>query len=139
MARILGVEIPDNKKVRISLTYIYGIGEPLAKKILEETGVSPDKKVKELSDEELSRITNYIQKNIKIEGDLRQEVSESIRRLIDINCYRGIRHKQSLPVRGQRTRTNARTRKGPRKTVGVIRDKALRKAIKQQREKQKEG
>jgi len=136
MARILGVEIPDNKKVEISLTYIYGIGLSSSKKILADTGVSPDKKVKDLTDEELSKIANYIQRNFKIEGDLKKEVSENIRRLIDINSYRGLRHKHSLPVRGQRTRTNARTRKGPRKTVGVIRDKALRKAMKQQRGKE---
>lgn len=136
MARILGVEIPDNKKVEISLTYIYGIGLSSSKKILADSGVSPDKKVKDLTDEELSKITNYIQRNFKIEGDLKKEVSENIRRLIDINSYRGLRHKHSLPVRGQRTRTNARTRKGPRKTVGVIRDKALRKAMKQQRGKE---
>ncbi len=136
MARILGVEIPDNKKVEISLTYIYGIGLSSSKKILADTGVSPDKKVKDLTDEELSKIANYIQRNFKIEGDLKKEVSENIRRLIDINSYRGLRHKHSLPVRGQRTRTNARTRKGPRKTVGVIIDKALRKAMKQQREKE---
>ena len=136
MARILGVEIPDNKKVEISLTYIFGIGLTASKKILADTGVSPDKKVKDLTDEELSKITNYIQRNFKIEGDLKKEVSENIRRLIDINSYRGLRHKHSLPVRGQRTRTNARTRKGPRKTVGVIRDKALRKAMKQQKGKE---
>jgi len=136
MARILGVEIPDNKKVEVSLTYIYGIGLSSSKKILADTGVSPDKKVKDLTDEELSKITNYIQRNFKIEGDLKKEVSENIRRLVDINSYRGLRHKHSLPLRGQRTRTNARTRKGPRKTVGVVRDKALRKAIKQQKGKE---
>lgn len=136
MARLLGVEIPDNKKVEISLTYIYGIGKSSAKKILADTGVSPDKKVKDLSDEELSKITAYIQRNFKIEGDLKQEFSENIRRLIDISSYRGLRHKHSLPVRGQRTRTNARTRKGPKKTVGVIRDKSLRKAIKQEKGKE---
>ena len=136
MARILGVEIPDNKKVEISLTYIFGIGLASSKKILSDTGVSPDKKVKDLTDEELSKITNYIQRNFKIEGDLKKEISENIRRLIDINAYKGLRHKHSLPVRGQRTRTNARTRKGPKKTVGVIRDKALRKAMKQQKGKE---
>jgi len=136
MARILGVEIPDNKKIEISLTYIFGIGLSSSKKILADTGVSSDKKVKDLTDEELSKITNYIQRNFKIEGDLKKEVSENIRRLIDISSYRGLRHKHSLPARGQRTRTNARTRKGPRKTVGVIRDKALRKAIKQQKGKE---
>jgi len=136
MARILGVEIPDNKKIEISLTYIFGIGLSSSKKILADTGVSSDKKVQDLTDEELSKITNYIQRNFKIEGDLKKEVSENIRRLIDISSYRGLRHKHSLPARGQRTRTNARTRKGPRKTVGVIRDKALRKAIKQQKGKE---
>ena len=136
MARILGVEIPDNKKTVIALTYIYGIGTTRAKEILENTGVDGDKRVKELSEEELSKIASFIQKNYKIEGDLRQEVSENIRRLIDIGCYRGIRHKSSLPVRGQRTRSNARTRKGPRKTVGVIRDKAARKALRQKLKEQ---
>jgi len=136
MARILGVEIPDNKKAEISLTYIYGIGRATAKKILSDTGVSGEKKIKDLTDEELSKITNYIQKNFKIEGDLKKEISENINRLIEINSYRGLRHKHSLPVRGQRTRTNARTRKGPRKTVGVVRDKALRKSLKQEKGKE---
>jgi small subunit ribosomal protein S13 len=134
MARILGVEIPDNKKVKIALMYIYGIGDKRAEEIVKNTGVDGEKRVKELTEEELGKITSYIQKNYKIEGDLKQEIVQNIRRLIDINCYRGIRHKLSLPVRGQRTRSNARTRKGPRRTVGVVRDKALRKAIKQQRE-----
>ncbi|MCX8082582.1 MAG: 30S ribosomal protein S13 [bacterium] len=140
MARILGVEIPDNKKVEISLTYIYGIGRTTAKKILTSTGIDGNKKVKELKEEEIGKIAAFLQKNYTIEGDLRKEVTENIRRLIDINTYRGIRHRLSLPVRGQRTRSNARTRKGPRKTVGVIRDKAARKAIKTQREEtKKEG
>ncbi|MCM8785521.1 MAG: 30S ribosomal protein S13 [Candidatus Omnitrophica bacterium] len=134
MARILGVEVPDNKKVRIALMYIYGIGDQRAEEIVKNTGVDGEKRVKELTEEELGKITSFIQKNYKIEGDLRQEITQSIRRLIEINCYRGIRHKLSLPVRGQRTRSNARTRKGPRKTVGVVRDKAARKAIKQQKE-----
>jgi len=136
MARILGVEIPDNKKIEISLTYIYGIGKPTAKKILSDTGVSPEKRVKELTDEELSKITNYIQRNFKVEGDLKKEISENIRRLVEINSYRGLRHKRSLPVRGQRTRTNARTRKGPRKTVGIVRDKTARKAMRQEKGKE---
>ncbi|HOV21427.1 MAG TPA: 30S ribosomal protein S13 [Candidatus Ratteibacteria bacterium] len=136
MARILGVEIPDNKKIEISLTYIYGIGKPTAKKILSDTGVSPEKRVKELTDEELSKITNYIQRNFKVEGDLKKEISENIRRLVEINSYRGFRHKRSLPVRGQRTRTNARTRKGPRKTVGIVRDKTARKAMRQEKGKE---
>jgi len=134
MARILGVEIPDNKKVEISLTYIYGIGRTTAKKILASTGIDGNKRVKELKEEEIGKIAAFLQKNYTIEGDLRKEVAENIRRLIEINAYRGIRHRRSLPVRGQRTRSNARTRKGPRKTVGVIRDKAARKAIKAQRE-----
>lgn len=134
MARILGVEIPDNKKVKIALMYIYGIGDKRAKEIVENTGVNGEKRVKELTEEELGKITSFIQKNYKIEGDLKQEIAQSIRRLVEINCYRGIRHKLSLPVRGQRTRSNARTRKGPRRTVGVVRDKAARKALKQQKE-----
>lgn len=138
MARILGVEIPDNKKVKVALQYIYGIGDARAKEIIENTGIDGEKRVKELTEEELGKITSFIQRNYKIEGDLRQEIAQNIRRLIEIGCYRGIRHKLSLPVRGQRTRTNARTRKGPRKTVGVVRDKALRKQIKQQRMQQTE-
>ncbi|MCM8814872.1 MAG: 30S ribosomal protein S13 [Candidatus Omnitrophica bacterium] len=130
MARILGVEIPNEKKVFIGLTYIYGIGRSIANKIIKATGVNPDKRVKDLTEEEIGKISNFVQQNFKIEGDLRREISGNIARLVDINCYRGLRHKRSLPVRGQRTRTNARTRKGPRKTVGVIRDKAARKAIK---------
>lgn len=131
MARILGVEIPDNKKVKIGLCYILGIGPTRALEIIKNTGIDGEKRIKELSEEELGKIAAYIQANFKIEGDLRQEISQNIKRLIDINCYKGIRHKLGLPVRGQRTRTNARTRKGPRKTVGVVRDKALRKALRQ--------
>ncbi|MFA4043333.1 MAG: hypothetical protein HZRFUVUK_000098 [Candidatus Fervidibacterota bacterium] len=119
MARIAGVEIPDNKRVEIALTYIYGIGRSTSQKILSETGVSPDKRVKDLTDEELARIRDYIDRNLTVEGDLRRKVAEDIKRLIDIRCYRGLRHLRGLPVRGQRTRTNARTRKGPRKTVGA--------------------
>lgn len=130
MARILGVEIPDNKKLEISLTYIYGIGRTQAKKVLQYTRIDGNKKVKDLSEEELGKIASFLQKNITIEGDLKKEVSENIRRLIEINSYRGIRHRLSLPVRGQRTRSNARTRKGPKKTVGVIRDKTARKGLK---------
>ncbi len=129
MARILGVEIPNDKKVWIGLTYIYGIGRTTASRIVAETGINPDKRIKDLTEEEISRISIFIQRNFKIEGDLRRDLGENISRLIDINCYRGLRHRRSLPVRGQRTRTNARTRKGPRKTVGVVRDKAARKAL----------
>ncbi|NOZ63333.1 MAG: 30S ribosomal protein S13 [Caldiserica bacterium] len=123
MARILGVEIPDNKRVDIGLTYIYGVGHASALKILEDTGVSCQKKIKELTPEEVSSIVSLLQNNYKIEGALRQEISQNIKRLIDINCYRGIRHRVGLPVRGQRTRCNARTRKGPKKTVGILRKK----------------
>lgn len=119
MARVAGVEIPDNKRVEIALTYIYGIGRSTSQKILRETGISFDKRVKDLTDEELARIRDYIDRNLIVEGDLRRKVAEDIKRLIDIRCYRGIRHLRGLPVRGQRTRTNARTRKGPRKTVGA--------------------
>lgn len=119
MARVAGVEIPDNKRVEIALTYIYGIGHSTSQRILSETGVDPGKKVKDLTDDELTRIRDYIDRNLSVEGDLRRKVAEDIKRLIDIRCYRGLRHLRGLPVRGQRTRTNARTRKGPRKTVGA--------------------
>lgn len=134
MARILGVEIPNEKKVFVGLTYIYGIGRSIAERIIKATGINPDKRIKDLTEEEIGKISGFVQQNFKIEGDLRREVSSNISRLGDINCYRGVRHRRSLPVRGQRTRTNARTRKGPRKTVGVIRDKAARKAIKSKQE-----
>ncbi len=117
MARIAGVDIPDDKRAEISLRYIFGIGKTLARKICEEAGVDPGKKIKDLSDEELARIREIIDKNYKVEGELRREIAQNIKRLIEIGCYRGLRHKRGLPVRGQRTRTNARTRKGPRKTV----------------------
>jgi len=136
MARILGVEIPNEKKVKVALTYLYGIGPFLSQKIISGTNIDGEKRVKDLSEEELSRISTFIQQNFKIEGDLRKKISDDIKRLIEINSYRGIRHKLSLPVRGQRTRSNARTRKGPRKTVGVIRDKMARKALKQKQQEQ---
>ncbi len=117
MARIAGVDIPANKRVEVSLCYIYGIGPTLSKRILAKTGVNPDTKVKDLTDEELNRIREVIEKEYKVEGDLRKEVSLNIKRLIEIGCYRGLRHRMGLPVRGQRTRTNARTKRGPRKTV----------------------
>jgi small subunit ribosomal protein S13 len=129
MARILGVEIPDNKKLEISLTYIYGVGSTLAKKVVHYTRIEGTKKVKDLSEEELGKIASFLQKNMVIEGDLRKEMTENIRRLVETNSYRGIRHRLSLPVRGQRTRSNARTRKGPRKTVGIVRDKTARKSL----------
>lgn len=114
MARIAGREVPGNKAVFIGLTYIYGIGQTTANKIVEMAKISPHKKVKELTEEELAKIREIIESNYKVEGDLRTEVAMNVKRLIDIGCYRGLRHKNKLPVRGQRTRTNARTRKGPR-------------------------
>jgi len=117
MARIAGVDLPRDKRVEIALTYIYGIGRSRSNEILAKAGVNPDTRVKDLTEEEVSRLREIIDKEYKVEGDLRKEVAMNIKRLMDIGCYRGIRHKRGLPVRGQRTRTNARTRKGPRKTV----------------------
>ncbi len=122
MARIEGVNIPDNKRVLISLTYIYGIGQARSRKILDKAQVECDKKVRELTEEEFSRIQRVIQEEGRVEGDLRKEVQLNIKRLMDIGCYRGLRHRRGLPVRGQRTHTNARTRKGPKKT-GIRRRK----------------
>jgi small subunit ribosomal protein S13 len=122
MARIIGVEIPDQKKVGISLRYIYGIGPTTAIEVCEKAKVDPDLRTKDLNDEQLSHLTTALQ-GYRIEGDLRREVQQNVKRKMSINCYQGIRHKKGLPVRGQRTGTNARTRKGPRKTVGVIRSK----------------
>lgn len=119
MARIAGVDLPRTKRVEIGLTYIYGVGLSLSKKILKESGVSPDTRVKDLTEEEVNRISNIISNSFKVEGDLKREETQNIKRLMDIGCYRGLRHRRGLPVRGQRTRTNARTRKGPRKTVGT--------------------
>src|ERR1043166_909724 len=122
--RLLGVDIPDNKRIEISLRYIYGIGPALALRILRETQIDPGLHTKELTDEQLTKITGCIQRNkLEIEGDLRRHIAMDLKRLMAINCYRGIRHRKGLPVRGQRTQTNARTRKGPRKTVGVQRSK----------------
>jgi small subunit ribosomal protein S13 len=120
MPRLLGVDIPANKKIRYSLRYIYGVGPHLVDKILKEVNIDPEKKAKDLSDEEVSNIVNYIQNTYKVEGDLRRDIRQHIRRLIDINCYRGIRHRKGLPVRGQRTKCNARSRKGPKPKVGGI-------------------
>jgi len=117
MARIAGVDIPREKRVEIALTYIFGIGLPTSKKILAVTGVSPDTRVKDLTEEESQKLRREIEDRYKVEGDLRREVSMNIKRLMDIGCYRGQRHKLGLPVRGQKTKTNARTRKGPRRTV----------------------
>ena len=122
MARLLGVDIPNRKKIEYSLRYVYGIGPTRAKKILEETGIDPDRRTQELNEQELSLITNYIiEKKIMVEGDLRRAVTNNLKRLQSIRCYRDLRHQRGLPVRGQRTITNARTRKGGRKTVGVVR------------------
>jgi small subunit ribosomal protein S13 len=123
MARLVGVDLPDNKKILYALPLIYGIGLSTAKKILEKLNISFDKKMKELTDEEFTALRKEIETNYKVEGALRAEVSANIKRLIEIGCYRGIRHQRGLPVRGQRTRTNARTRKGPRKTSGVLKIK----------------
>ncbi len=117
MARVAGVDIPSNKRVEVALRYIYGIGPTLSRKILAKTGVNPDKRVKDLTDDELSRIREVIDSEYKVEGDLRREITFNIKRLIEIGCYRGLRHRRNLPVHGQRTRTNARTKRGPKKTV----------------------
>ena len=119
MPRIVGVDIPKDKRVAVSLSYIYGLGPALVTRILSEAKVNPDKRAKELSDDEVAKITHIIQGGYKVEGDLRREHSANIKRLMDIGSYRGSRHKKGLPVRGQQTRTNARTRKGPRPRVGV--------------------
>ena len=119
MARITGVDLPREKRIEIGLTYIFGIGLTTAQKIVRETGISPDTRVRDLTEEEVVRLREYIDRNLKIEGDLRREVSQNIKRLMEIGCYRGLRHRKGLPVRGQRTHTNARTRKGPRRQIGA--------------------
>ncbi|MGI6667609.1 MAG: 30S ribosomal protein S13 [Bacillota bacterium] len=121
MARIAGVDLPRDKRVEAALPYIFGIGRTRAKMILDSTGVSPDTRVRDLTEEEVSRIREFIDTNYKVEGDLRTETQMNIKRLIDLGTYRGLRHRRGLPVRGQRTQTNARTRKGPKRTVGVRR------------------
>lgn len=123
MPRIFGVDIPKNKKIKISLQYIYGIGPAKSLQVLNETGINPEKKSSELTEEEISQIASFIQANHRIEGELRREISQNIRRLIEIGSYRGSRHKKGLPVRGQRTKCNARTRKGPKPRVGGIKRK----------------
>ena len=117
MARLVGVDLPRDKRIQIGLRYIYGIGPTTADKILAETGVNPDIRVKDLTEADLAKLRDYIAANLKVEGDLRREVQMNIKRLTEIGCYRGMRHRRNLPVHGQRTRTNARTRKGPKKTV----------------------
>jgi len=123
MARIAGVDLPREKRVEIGLTYIFGIGRPKANEILAVTGINPDTRIRDLTDDEINKLREIIDKEYKVEGDLRREISLNIKRLIEIGCYRGRRHRMGLPVRGQRTKTNARTRKGPKKTVGVQRKK----------------
>ena len=118
MARLIGVDLPRNKRIEIGLTYIYGIGLTTSKKILSETGINPDTRTDDLTEEELTKLRDYIQNNLTVEGDLHREVSQNVKRLMEIGCYRGLRHRRGLPVRGQRTHTNARTRKGPRKQIG---------------------
>lgn len=118
MARISGVDLPRDKRIEVGITYIFGIGKTTAKQIFAATGINPATRVRALTEDEVSKLREYIDKNIKVEGDLRREITMNIKRLIEINCYRGIRHRRSLPVRGQRTKTNARTRKGPKRTVG---------------------
>jgi small subunit ribosomal protein S13 len=127
MARIAGVDLPSNKRIEIGLTYIYGIGRPQANKILVATGVNPDTKVRELNDDDINKIRKVIEEQYRVEGDLRKEISFNIKRLMEIGAYRGLRHRRGLPVRGQRTHTNARTRKGPRRGAIAVRRKATAK------------
>ena len=117
MARIAGVDLPREKRVEVGITYIFGIGLPTAKKIIAEIGINPDTRVKDLSEQEINKLREYIEHHVKVEGDLRREVSLNIKRLVEIGCYSGVRHRRSLPVRGQNTKQNARTRKGPKKQV----------------------
>jgi small subunit ribosomal protein S13 len=118
MARIAGVNLPNQKRLEIGLTYIYGIGQPTARKVCAELGLSPDEKIKDLTDEEVTKLREYIDGSLQVEGDLRRERTQAIKRLQEIGAYRGLRHRRGLPANGQRTKTNARTRKGPKKTVG---------------------
>jgi small subunit ribosomal protein S13 len=127
MARIAGVDIPREKRVAVALTYIYGIGPSISKALLTATRVNPDTRVKDLSEDEVARLREYIDRRLKVEGDLRREVDMNIKRLMEINCYRGIRHRRGLPVHGQRTRTNARTKRGARKTVAGRKKAAAKK------------
>jgi small subunit ribosomal protein S13 len=118
VARVAGVDLPREKRVEVGLTYVYGVGRSMARKILTETGINPDTKVRDLAEGEVAQIRTYVDQNVEVEGDLRRETNENIRRLIDIGSYRGIRHRRGLPVRGQRTKTNARQRKGPKPSIG---------------------
>jgi small subunit ribosomal protein S13 len=123
MARIAGVDLPKEKRVEIGLTYIYGIGVPSSHRILEATGINPDTRVRDLTEEEVNALRDYINKNFKVEGDLRRDIALNIKRLVEIGTYRGLRHRKGLPVRGQRTKTNARTRKGPKRAIGAKKKK----------------
>jgi small subunit ribosomal protein S13 len=118
MARIAGVNLPREKRLEVALTYIYGIGQSSAHRVCTDLDLSPDEKVRDLTDEEITKLRNYIDANLEVEGDLRRDRSQAIKRLMEIGCYRGVRHRRGLPVNGQRTKTNARSRKGPKKTVG---------------------
>lgn len=130
MPRVIGIDIPGRKRVDFALRYIYGIGPRRARELAEKASIDPAKKADDLTNEEITKLNELLQTQYVIEGDLRREVSQNIRRLNSINCYRGLRHRRGLPVRGQRTSTNARTRKGPKKTVGAVRGKAARSAAK---------
>jgi len=121
MARIAGVDLPKEKRVEIGLTYIFGVGLKISQRILKATGVNPDTRIKDLTEDEVNTIRDFINKNVRVEGDLRREVSLNIKRLVEIGCYRGIRHRKGLPCRGQKTKTNARTRKGPKRAIGAKR------------------
>jgi small subunit ribosomal protein S13 len=123
LARIAGVNLPNQKRLEIGLTYIYGIGQPTARKVAAELGLSADTKIRDLTDDEVTKLRQYIDENLEVEGDLRRERSQNVKRLMEIGCYRGLRHRRGLPVNGQRTKTNARTRKGPKKTVSRSRKK----------------
>lgn len=124
MARIAGVDLPRDKRIEVALTYVFGLGPSKAQEILAATKISPDTRVRNLAEDEVVKLRDYIEKNLKVEGDLRREISQNIKRLMEIGSYRGLRHRRGLPVRGQRTHTNARTRKGPRKAVGVRKGKS---------------
>jgi small subunit ribosomal protein S13 len=123
LARIAGVDLPKNKRIEVALTYIFGIGEHIASQILKKTGVNPDTRVHALSDDDVTKLRSVIENDYTVEGSLRGEISMNIKRLVDIGCYRGLRHRRGLPVRGQRTKTNARTRKGPRRSIGGLKKK----------------
>ncbi len=129
MPRIIGVDIPKDKRIEVALTYIYGIGLTRSREILNEVGVSPDKRAKDLEEQEVTAITLFIQESYQVEGDLRRLQIGNVKRLMSIGSYRGLRHKRNLPARGQRTKTNSRTRKGPKRTIGAFKDRAARKAM----------